>query len=100
MESGETGENPAKEPAVALPAQVVQPAQPIAKPKTALQSQHEKQLAVMFERQAMFKQAALQAKKSGDITQAREYLRLAKGFDSLIEANQSGIRVDMQTVNN
>lgn len=46
----------------------------------------------------MFKQAALEAKKSGDITQAKEYLRLAKGFDPLIEANQSGIRVDMQTV--
>ena len=68
------------------------------KPKTALQTQQDKQLAMLRERQAMFKQAALEAKKSGDITQAKEYLRLAKGFDPLIEANQSGIRVDMQTV--
>jgi len=49
-------------------------------------------------RQKEFKEAALQAKRKGEINQAKEYLRLAKGFDPLIEASNSGLPVDMETV--
>lgn len=47
-----------------------------------------KQLNYLLKRQEMFKQAALDSKKKGDIQQAKEYLRLAKGFDPLIEATK------------
>ena len=39
-------------------------------------SAREKQLAMLLEQQAMFKAAALEAKKAGQIEQAKEYLRL------------------------
>ena len=42
--------------------------------------------------------AALDAKKRGEIEQAKEYLRNCKGFQSLIEATQAGLPVDMNTV--
>jgi len=62
------------------------------------QSRQEKQLVFLVARQKEFKEAALQAKRNGEINQAKEYLRLAKGFDPLIEASNSGLPVDMDTV--
>lgn len=62
------------------------------------QSRQEKQLAFLVARQKEFKEAALQAKRKGEINQAKEYLRLAKGFDPLIDASNSGLPVDMDTV--
>ena len=62
------------------------------------QSRQEKQLAFLVARQKEFKEAALQAKRKGEINQAKEYLRLAKGFDPLIEASNCGLPVDMDTV--
>jgi coiled-coil and C2 domain-containing protein 1 len=62
------------------------------------QSRQEKQLAFLVARQKEFKEAALQAKRKGEVNQAKEYLRLAKGFDPLIEASNSGLPVDMDTV--
>lgn len=61
-------------------------------------SRQEKQLALLMDRQKQFKLAALEAKKKGEINQAREYLRLAKGFDPLIEASNCGLPVDMDTI--
>ncbi|KAG8228410.1 hypothetical protein J437_LFUL003883, partial [Ladona fulva] len=52
----------------------------------------------LLKRQAVFKKAALEAKKKGDLAQAREYLRIAKGIDPLIEASRSGLPVDMSTL--
>lgn len=46
----------------------------------------------------MFKTAALEAKKTGEMETAKEYLRMAKGIDPLISANKCGIPVDMDTV--
>lgn len=66
--------------------------------KTALATRQDKQLAQLMERQTMFKAAALEAKKSGDLDLAKEYLRMAKGIDPLISANKCGIPVDMDTV--
>ncbi|KAG7167864.1 Coiled-coil and C2 domain-containing protein 1-like [Homarus americanus] len=64
----------------------------------APQSRVEKQLAFLTKRQTQFKQAALEAKKRGEIEQAKEYLRMCKGFDQLIEATRGGLPVDMNTV--
>lgn len=61
-------------------------------------SRQEKQLALLLARQKDFKQAAMQAKSRGEVNQAKEYLRSAKGFDKLIEATQSGLPVDLKTV--
>lgn len=66
--------------------------------KTALATRQDKQLATLLERQTMFKQAALDAKKSGELQLAKEYLKMAKGIDPLISANKCGIPVDMDTV--
>jgi coiled-coil and C2 domain-containing protein 1 len=58
----------------------------------------EKQLALLEKRQAMFKSAALEAKRAGQIEQAKEYLRSSKGFDKLIEASKGGLPVDISTL--
>ena len=55
----------------------------------------EKQLHLLETRQAQFRQAALEAKKSGQTEQAREYLRQYKGFDKLIEATKCGLPIDL-----
>lgn len=55
-------------------------------------------MALLIERQKDFKIAAMQAKSNGELNQAKEYLRLSKGFDKLIEATQSGLPVDFKTV--
>ncbi|XP_054284049.1 coiled-coil and C2 domain-containing protein 1-like isoform X2 [Macrosteles quadrilineatus] len=61
-------------------------------------SHQERQLQQLLEKQKQFKLAAVQAKKKGEVNQAKEYLRLAKGFDKLIEASNCGLPVDMATV--
>lgn len=58
----------------------------------------EKQLQIITLRQEQFKEAALNAKKRGDINEAREFLRTAKGFDKLIQVARAGLPVDMATV--
>lgn len=60
----------------------------------------EKQLIILRARQKQFKEAALSAKKNGNISLAKEYLRLSKCFDPLIEASLNGLPVDMSTVSN
>ena len=66
--------------------------------RTTSQSRVEKQLAFLLKRQQQFKKAALEAKKKGEIEQAKEYLRNCKGFDQLIEASRNGLPVDLNTV--
>ncbi|OXA62416.1 coiled-coil and C2 domain-containing protein 1-like isoform X2 [Folsomia candida] len=67
------------------------------KPMTKLTLQ-EKQLQDVQLRQKQYRDAAIEAKKRGDINQAREYLRISKGFDNLIEASKSGLPVDLKTL--
>lgn len=78
--------------------QNVQPESEKANVRKSPQSRQEKQLAMLLSRQKEFKEAALQAKRKGEISQAKEYLRLAKGFDPLIEATNCGLPVDMDSV--
>lgn len=61
-------------------------------------SRQEKQMALLLLRQKDFRTAAVQAKSRGEVNQAKEYLRLAKGFDKLIEATESGLPVDLKTL--
>lgn len=58
----------------------------------------EQQMKLLLERQREFKLAALAAKKAGEIDQAKEYLKIFKGFDSLLNAASSGLPVDLSTV--
>lgn len=66
--------------------------------RTNTSSVLEKQLNFLLERQKLFRQAALESKKNGDIQQAKEYLRMSKGFDSMIEATRSGLPIDATTI--
>ncbi|XP_045538223.1 coiled-coil and C2 domain-containing protein 1-like isoform X2 [Papilio machaon] len=61
-------------------------------------SRHDRQLALLLHKQKQFKDAALNAKREGNITQAKEYLRAAKGFDSLIDAARGGLVVDLKSL--
>ncbi|XP_018336599.1 coiled-coil and C2 domain-containing protein 1-like isoform X2 [Agrilus planipennis] len=61
-------------------------------------TQADKQLAELLERQKQFKLAALKAKQKGEIAEAKEFLRTAKGFDPLIEAAEGGLPVDFASL--
>jgi coiled-coil and C2 domain-containing protein 1 len=56
------------------------------------------QLLQILQRQKEFKEAALAAKHSGDIDRAREFLRIAKGFDKVVEDSQAGAPIDFTAV--
>lgn len=62
-------------------------------------SRNEKQLLDVLERQKIFKAAALKAKQEGDIDKAKEYLRVVKGIEPMIEASKSGLPIDFTSVN-
>jgi coiled-coil and C2 domain-containing protein 1 len=64
-------------------------------PTPPKQSRQEEQLSFLLHRQAQFKEAALLAKKRGDMDAAKTYLRQAKGFDEMIEGSRCGLRVDI-----
>lgn len=53
---------------------------------------------MLFAKQKEFKIAALKAKQKGEINQAKEYLRIAKGFDPLIDAARGGFPVDLSSL--
>lgn len=74
------------------------PAQPKVVKKNSAQSRIDKQVALLKDRQREFKEAALNAKVKGDMVQAKEYLKAAKGFDPLIDAAQGGLPVDMSSL--
>jgi len=61
-------------------------------------SRAEKQMLQLQLRQRELKQAALNAKKDGDMDLARDYLRQAKGIQPLIEASKAGLPVDMSSI--
>uniref|UniRef100_A0A8D8UUB0 Coiled-coil and C2 domain-containing protein 1-like n=1 Tax=Cacopsylla melanoneura TaxID=428564 RepID=A0A8D8UUB0_9HEMI len=61
-------------------------------------TRQEKQLNLLLDRQKAFKLAAVEAKKRGDLNQAREYLRCVKQLEPCIQASESGLPVDLTTV--
>ncbi|KAF4526724.1 hypothetical protein B566_EDAN015756 [Ephemera danica] len=62
------------------------------------QSRQEKQTVQLLAKQKEFKEAALAAKRRGEMEQAREFLKQAKGFDALIAASNGGLPVDFTTL--
>lgn len=73
-----------------------QPAPVKPSPQAAKTAQkHSKDLSTILERQRLFKEAALKAKQEGNTQVALTYLRNAKGFDSMIQAAESGLPLDM-----
>lgn len=58
----------------------------------------DKQTLVLRERQKEYRDAALAAKKAGQINEAKEFLKLCKGFDKLIQASESGLPVDLTSI--
>ncbi|XP_050081433.1 coiled-coil and C2 domain-containing protein 1-like isoform X2 [Anopheles maculipalpis] len=61
-------------------------------------TQFDKQLNLLLERHREYKQAAIEAKKAGDLEEAKECLRVFKGLEKLIEVARAGGRVDLTTV--
>ncbi|XP_050362156.1 coiled-coil and C2 domain-containing protein 1-like isoform X2 [Nymphalis io] len=81
------------------PAPSSSPSSPAAGAVPSAQStRYQKQLALLLHRQKQFKEAAIMAKKDGDIEQAKDYLRTAKGFESVIEAARGGLAVDLKSL--
>lgn len=58
-----------------------------------------KTVELLLERQREFKEAALEAKKAGEIEQAKEYLKTFKGIENLLNVARGGLPVDLSTVN-
>lgn len=58
----------------------------------------DKQIEFLLERQREFKQAAIDAKKANEIEQAKEYLRIYKGLENLLDTARGGFPIDMATV--
>lgn len=72
---------------------------PIKRQGTVTQvSRLEQQVVFLKKRYAQFKQAALDAKNSGDIDKAKELIRSMKGIEPMIEASQNGYPVDISQV--
>lgn len=57
-----------------------------------------RQLALLLARQKEFKLAALHAKQKGELAEAKEFLKTAKGFEPLINASQGGLPVDISSL--
>lgn len=57
-----------------------------------------KTIELLLERQKEFKEAALEAKKAGEIEQAKEFLKTFKGIESLLDVAKGGLPVDLSTV--
>lgn len=85
--------------------QATSPVSPVAAPiagpsKTPKppQTQNEKQIAALLERQREFRKAAVEAKNAGELEEAKEYLRIFKGLEKLIDTARGGIPIDMSTI--
>lgn len=51
-----------------------------------------------MERQKEFRAAAVEAKRAGEIETAKEYLKIYKGLENLLNVAQGGLPVDLNTV--
>lgn len=58
----------------------------------------DKQMQFLQERQRLFREAALEAKRRGDVEQAKAYLRTMKGIDPMIQATECGLPIDAQSI--
>lgn len=65
---------------------------------TGITTHADKQVLILLAKQKQFKQAAINAKKHGELNEAKEFLRQAKGFDNLIAAARAGLPVDWSSI--
>uniref|UniRef100_A0A2M4AEX3 Coiled-coil and C2 domain-containing protein 1-like n=1 Tax=Anopheles triannulatus TaxID=58253 RepID=A0A2M4AEX3_9DIPT len=95
---------PVKPAPAPKPAQPTSPASPPvpgtskSSPKPPATTQFEKQLALLLERQQQYRQAAVEAKKAGELDEAKEFLRVFKGLEKMVEIARAGGRVDLSTI--
>ena len=75
-----------------------QPPPPVPAREVKQPTKNEKQIAILLQRHKEFKNAAIEAKKQGDIEEAKEFLRAFKGIELLIETARGGIPIDMSSV--
>lgn len=59
---------------------------------------NQKNIAVLTDRHKVFRQAAVQAKKDGNLDQAKEYLRQYKQIEIVLDAARGGMPVDLNTL--
>lgn len=57
-----------------------------------------KTIELLLERQRDFKEAALEAKKAGEMEQAKEFLKTFKGIENLLDFARGGLPVDISSV--
>lgn len=57
-----------------------------------------KTIELLLLRQKEFKEAAINAKKAGELEQAKEFLKTFKGIESLLNVARGGLPVDLSTV--
>lgn len=95
--------------AAAPPAQPAQPtirkpAPDVPLPPSRLSGNHsttalmQQTIQTLQARQAEFRRAAVEAKKAGNLTQAKEYLRQFKQLEQLTEVARGGMPIDLNTV--
>lgn len=58
----------------------------------------DKQINFIESRMKEFRHAAVEAKKSGEVEEAKEYLRIFKGLEKLLDTAKGGFPVDLNTV--
>lgn len=92
---------PSPRPAPAKPASPAAASQrgtaptPPKKPlRRGLSTTIDKQMEFLLERQRLFREAALEAKRRGDREQAKEYLRMMKGLEPMIQATEAGLPIN------
>ncbi|XP_072045567.1 coiled-coil and C2 domain-containing protein 1-like isoform X2 [Amphiura filiformis] len=97
--SGQTaGQGPS--PSRPAPAPRAKPAAaPAIDPKKQIRmSANQKQLQTLHQRKKKLMAMALKAKKEGDMEEAKRLLKMAKGFDPMIEAAENGLPVNMESI--
>lgn len=57
-----------------------------------------KTIAIIIERQKEYRDAAILAKKANEIDEAKEYLRIYKGLENLLDTAKGGLPIDLSTV--
>ncbi|XP_077496254.1 lethal (2) giant discs 1 isoform X2 [Amblyomma americanum] len=58
----------------------------------------DKQMQFLLERQRLFREAALEAKRRGEVEQAKQYLRTMKGIEPMIHATECGLPIDASSI--
>ncbi|KAJ8034077.1 Coiled-coil and C2 domain-containing protein 1-like [Holothuria leucospilota] len=66
--------------------------------KSVKEAMNERHLKILQQKKKKAMMMALQAKKQGDMEEAKRLLIIAKGFDPMIEAAENGLPVNMDTI--